>query len=101
MVLQVGVKSLFNQAHIPGAKYCGPGSSAEGLEALKKCVEGVQRTQAILLYCGCCPMKDCPNLRPAFETLREMKFSDVKVLNIPHNFGKDWVDQGLPTEPKR
>jgi thiosulfate/3-mercaptopyruvate sulfurtransferase len=101
VILQVGVKRLFEQARIPGAKFCGSGSSPKGLEELKKCVESLPRSAEIILYCGCCPMKDCPNLRPAFEVLYKMNFTHVKVLDIPHNFGKDWVDEGFPTEPKR
>jgi hypothetical protein len=51
---------------------------------------------AIVLYCGCCPWSHCPNLNPAYDTLRQMGFSKVKVLYLANNFGADWVDKGYP-----
>ncbi len=97
LVLQVGFSTLFKQSHIRGAKYCGPASKPEGLAQLKKCMAGVSHTKAIIIYCGCCPWKDCPNIRPAFAELSKMGFKNVKVLSIPDTFGKDWQQKGYPT----
>ena len=98
LVLQVGIIHLYRLGHIPGSKYAGPASSAEGLDMLKKLVQDVPRTGEIVYYCGCCPWKDCPNIRPARTALREMGFKKIKVLNIPNNFSEDWAAKGLPTE---
>ncbi len=87
---------LYAQGHIPGSEYCGPARSSEGIARLKKCVQDVPHTRSIVLYCGCCPWEECPNIRPAFEAMKTMGFSNVKVLYIPHNFGRDWAAKGYP-----
>jgi hypothetical protein len=33
---------------------------------------------------------------PAYQELRAMGFTKVKVLYIANNFGADWVDKGYP-----
>ena len=96
LLLQVGFESLYAQGHIPGSKYCGPARSAEGIARLKTCLKGVSHTRSIVLYCGCCPWKECPNIRPAFEAVKAMGFTNVKVVHIADNFGRDWVKAGYP-----
>jgi thiosulfate/3-mercaptopyruvate sulfurtransferase len=98
VMFQVGFQVLFAQAHIPGSKFAGPGSSEAGLDALRKAVSALPRTKPIVLYCGCCPWERCPNLRPSWTMLREAGFARVKVLYIAKNFGKDWVQKGYPVE---
>jgi len=97
LVLQVGFQQLYNRGHVPGALYCGPASTPEGMERLKASVEKVPRSREIVIYCGCCPWKNCPNVRPAFRELKSLGFQHVKVLSIPRDFGTDRVQQGLPT----
>jgi thiosulfate/3-mercaptopyruvate sulfurtransferase len=96
LLLQVGFESLYAQGHIPGSKYCGPGRSADGIARLKTCLEGVSHKRAIVLYCGCCPWAECPNIRPAFEAAKEMGFTDVKVVHVADTLGKDWAAKGYP-----
>jgi hypothetical protein len=50
------------------------------------------------VYCGCCPLDRCPNLRPAFTALHDMGFTHLRVLLIPTNFYTDWVKPGFPFE---
>ncbi|HET7841213.1 MAG TPA: rhodanese-like domain-containing protein [Terriglobia bacterium] len=97
LIIQVGFSTLFKQSHIRGAKYCGPASKPEGLAQLKKCLTGVSHEKTIVIYCGCCPWKDCPNIRPAFAELSKLGFKNVKVLSLPDTFGKDWQEKGYPT----
>lgn len=97
LILQVGFERLYQQGHIPDTPYCGQASSPEGIERLKGCVDKVPKTQEIVLYCGCCPWPECPNIRPAFKALHEMGYSNVKVLHIAHNFGRDWTAHDYPT----
>ena len=97
VVLQIGFKNFYDQAHISGSDYAGPGSTAEGLELLRKRVEALQHGQLIVLYCGCCPWDKCPNAKPAYEALHAMGFTNVKVVHIANNFGANWVNAGLPT----
>jgi rhodanese-related sulfurtransferase len=98
LILQVGVRFLYAQAHVPGSEYIGATGSREGLEALRHRVEMLNKNAPIVLYCGCCPWDRCPNIRPAFEALRSMGFTQVKALHIADNFGADWADKGYPVE---
>ncbi len=101
LVLQVGSHVLFAEAHIPGAEYAGPGSRTEGLQALQQRVSSLARSTPIVLYCGCCPWDRCPNVQPAFARLKQMGFTNVKVLYLANNFGADWVNKGYPVEQGR
>lgn len=95
-VLHVGFKFLYQSAHIPQSRYIGPASKPEGRAALRKALEEIPRRQGVVLYCGCCPWSDCPNLRPAFRIAREMGFKDVRVLYVVKDLKSDWIDKGLP-----
>lgn len=96
LIIQVGFRVLYVQAHILGSEYVGPASSADGIRQLRNRVESLPRTQSIVLYCGCCPWDRCPNVNPAYKELSAMGFNNVKVLYIANNFGTDWVDKGYP-----
>lgn len=97
LMLQVGSRVLFQQAHIAGSEYVGAASTDAGLQGLKKRVQGLPKTKFIVLYCGCCPWSHCPNAEPADKALRSLGFSNVKTLYIANNFGTDWVAKGYPT----
>ena len=98
VVVQVGIVHLYRLGHISGSKYAGPANSAEGIDMLMKLVQSMPRSNEIVYYCGCCPWKDCPNIRPAHTTLKEMGFKKIRVLKIPNNFSEDWAAKGFPTE---
>jgi hypothetical protein len=99
-IICVAFPQLYDQKHIPHASYAGPGSKPEGLEALKKAAEPLARDADLVIYCGCCPMATkCPNIRPAYKTLKEMGFTHVRVLHIPTNMDTDWFGKGYPSEP--
>lgn len=94
LVLQVGSRVLFTQAHIAGSEFIGPGSQPEGLKALENRVAPLKRDKLIVLYCGCCPWNRCPNVAPAYRLLQHMGFTQAKVLYMADNFGADWVSKG-------
>jgi len=98
LVLQVGSRVLFAQAHIAGSEYVGPGSQDEGLQQLKTRVSMLPRKTLIVLYCGCCPWNRCPNIAPAIRLLRDLGFTRVKALYLADNLGTDWVEKGYPVE---
>ncbi len=98
VVVCVGFSNLFEGAHIPGAVFHGPASQPAGMADLKKWAEGVSRSTNLIVYCGCCPFAKCPNVRPAFETLRAMGFQHLRVLALPNTFYKDWYSKGYPVE---
>jgi rhodanese-related sulfurtransferase len=97
-VFYVGFGVLYRSKHIPGSAFAGPGAKPEGIKNLLDAVHGLDKHTRIILYCGCCPFEQCPNIRPAFRALREAGFDDIKVTGMPSSFGKDWIDKGYPVE---
>ena len=95
-VIYVGVKTLYEGAHIPGAVFYGPGSTDRGLAELKRFASTLPRNSDVVLYCGCCPLEKCPNLRPAFTALQASGFARLRVLILPSSFNIDWVEKGFP-----
>ena len=97
-VICVAFPVLYRSKHIAGAVFAGPGNKPEGLDELKKAVAGRAKDSDLVLYCGCCPMTKCPNIRPAYRLLKEMGFTRVRVLSVPTNMAADWYDKGYPSE---
>lgn len=97
LTLHVGFKTMFDQAHIPGSEYAGPGNTGAGLQVLRDRVAGMAKDAPILIYCGCCPWERCPNMAAAHDVLVELGFTNVRAMIIKDNFGTDWVDKGYPT----
>jgi len=98
LVFHVGYQIQYESGHIPGARYTGAASSPEGLKELQKATQDILKDTPIVLYCGCCPWKDCPNVLPAFKTMQELGFTNLKVLKINNNFQQDWINEGYPLE---
>ena len=96
LILNVGPRTLYLQAHIPGAEYIAPGSSAQFNTAIEARMKKVPHGKFIVIYCGCCPWERCPNMHPALAQLHAMGFTNVKMLYIADNFGTDWVYKGYP-----
>jgi len=66
-IVYVGFRTLFVGGHVPGATFHGSASTEQGLSDLKKWAEELPRTTNLVIYCGCCPLEKCPNIRPAFK----------------------------------
>ncbi len=98
VILMVGPRILYNGGHVPGAIFAGPAGTEEGLALLRRQVAGLSRDAQIVLYCGCCPMEHCPNIRPAFRALAEAGFTRVRIVSIPTNLHTDWTGKGYPVE---
>jgi thiosulfate/3-mercaptopyruvate sulfurtransferase len=98
LILQVGFQALYRGARLTGAKYAGPGSTAEGLANLESVVKNVSRNRTVLIYCGCCPWEHCPNIRPAYKKLHELGFKNIQVMHVATNLHTDWVEHGYPVE---
>ncbi len=97
-IFQVGPNVLYRGKHIPGSVYAGPASRPEGLALLKEAVDKLPRDRAVILYCGCCPWGNCPNVKPAMELLKQMGFTHAKAMYVETGFSKDWTDKGYPVE---
>jgi rhodanese-related sulfurtransferase len=96
VLLHVGFRTMFDQAHIPGSVYVGPGSAPAGLKALRDHVASLPRDAAIVIYCGCCPWDRCPNVAAAYDALTALGYTRVQVMYIADDFGRDWVEKGYP-----
>ncbi|MGH9717437.1 MAG: rhodanese-like domain-containing protein [Candidatus Acidiferrales bacterium] len=97
-IVSVSPHALYLGGHIPGAVYEGAGFSAAGIESLKRWARRLPRSTNLVVYCGCCPLVHCPNLRPAFRALQSMGFRHLRALILPTNFYTDWYAKGYPTE---
>jgi rhodanese-related sulfurtransferase len=98
IILSVAFPVLYKGRHIVHAINAGPTSKPEGIEALKSAVAKLPKDADLVIYCGCCPMVKCPNIRPAYRTLKELGFKRVRVVRIPTNLHTDWVSKGYPAE---
>ncbi len=90
---------IFNMGpmeNIKGAISIGPTKDNNNLDKLKQALSAVPRDRMVVIYCGCCPFRVCPNIRPAFKLLKDMKFTNPRLLNIEHNLKTNWIDLGYP-----
>jgi thiosulfate/3-mercaptopyruvate sulfurtransferase len=95
-ILFVGFERLYTAGHIKGAQFHGSGGKPEGIADIKTWAAALPRSTNLVIYCGCCPMEKCPNIRPAFTALRDMGFTNLRVLLLPNSFAVDWAGKGLP-----
>jgi rhodanese-related sulfurtransferase len=98
-IICVAFPVLYRTRHIAGAEFAGPTSKPEGIASLKQTAAQLPKNADIVLYCGCCPMVRCPNIRPAYRTLKELGFTHVRVVSLPDDFRQDWENKGYPVEP--
>lgn len=91
LIICVGPSAL-----IKGSVDAGPAREQENLDHLKSLLSKEPRNREVVIYCGCCPFERCPNIRPAFTLLKQMKFKNARLLNLPHNLKTDWIDKGYP-----
>lgn len=101
LMIYIGPAYLYRAKHITGSLDAGPASKPEGIEGLMKLVKGKPPATEIILYCGCCPMNVCPNIRPAVKALKEAGFKTVRLLEIPNRLAEDWTAKGYPAESAR
>ncbi len=84
-------------ALIRGSIDLGQAHEKENLDKLKQALSKLPKNADVVIYCGCCPFERCPNIRPAFTLLNEMKFTNARLLNLEHNIRTDWVAKGYPS----
>ncbi len=92
LIISVGPSAM-----VKGSVDIGSVDDPENLTKLKDYVRKLDKNKEIVIYCGCCPYDRCPNIRPAFNSLVEMGFKNVKVLDLPKNVKTDWIDHNYPT----
>lgn len=101
LIFQIGSHVLYATAHVPGSEYIGAAGTDAGLQALRDRVSALKKNQLIVIYCGCCPWNMCPNIRPAYQQLRALGFTNVKVLHLADNFRTNWENKGYPVTKGR
>jgi thiosulfate/3-mercaptopyruvate sulfurtransferase len=74
----------------------GPAQEKANLEKLKAQLAKLPKDADIVIYCGCCPFEHCPNIRPAFALLQQLKYTNAKLLNLSTNLRTDWIAKGYP-----
>lgn len=92
MVISIGPGAL-----IKGSLDMGAVHVPAGLEKFRLQINKLPKDTRLIIYCGCCPFEHCPNIRPAFRLLNEMKFTQARLLNLEHNIKTDWVSKGYPS----
>jgi len=93
---QPTIYSIGMQAIIKGSIDIGPAMNTENMNTLKEKLNKLPKNTQIVVYCGCCPFSRCPNVRPAMELLKNMQFTNYKLLNLPQNVKVDWIDKDYP-----
>ncbi|MEI7828618.1 MAG: hypothetical protein WCI31_02545 [Prolixibacteraceae bacterium] len=88
--------SIGMQAVIKGSIDIGPVMMSENLNTLKQKLNKLPKNAQVVVYCGCCPFSRCPNVRPAMQMLKDMQFTNYKLLNLPDNIKVDWIDKNYP-----
>jgi hypothetical protein len=96
VILNIGVVE-----NIYGAKNIGAASKKENLEKLKGSLKNLPKNTMVVIYCGCCPFDKCPNIRPAFSMMKNLGFSNGKLLNLPVNLKQDWISKGYPMSSEK
>lgn len=95
VILNIGVVE-----DIYGAKNIGAASKKDNLKKLNVSLKNLPKNTLVVIYCGCCPFDKCPNIRPAFSVLKDLGFSNGKLLNLPVNLKQDWINKGYPMSSK-
>ena len=91
LIINIGPAGL-----IKSAVEIGPVNKKENLKKLSDLLSKENKDRIVVVYCGCCPYKNCPNIHPAFSLLNSLKFTNYKLLDLPHNLKVDWIDHGYP-----
>lgn len=93
---QVTIISVGPFNTIPDAINVGMVSEEENMDKFKTQLSTLKKDAKVVVYCGCCPYEHCPNVRPAIDVLKQMKFTNFYLLNLPDNLKIDWINKGYP-----
>lgn len=83
-------------ALIPHSIDIGMVKEDSNLTRFKKDLTRHPKNAEIVIYCGCCPFEHCPNVRPAIQALKDMGYTNYKLLDLPHNLKTDWISKSYP-----
>lgn len=90
------ILNLGTAADIKGAVNIGPVQEGAYMDKMKKHLAGLAKNTPLVIYCGCCKLNHCPNMPKAFTTVKELGFTNCKVLYLPNDLDQDWINKGYP-----
>ncbi len=93
------ILSIGPGAVIKGSEDIGAAHEDSNMVKFRQRLSSIPWNKELIIYCGCCPFVHCPNIRPAFAVLNEMKFTNARLLNIAHNIKTDWISKGYLSNP--
>jgi len=85
-------------APLPGSQLIGNAEDPANRERLKSTLKNIPKNSEVVLYCGCCKLEDCWNIHEADKVLSGLGYTHYKILNLPTDFNKDWVDKKYPLQ---
>ena len=85
-------------APIPGSQMIGNAEDPANREKLKSTLKNIPKNTEVVVYCGCCKLEDCWNIHEADKVLSNLGYTHYKILNLPTDFNKDWVDKKYPLQ---
>lgn len=85
-------------APIPGSQLIGNAEEPANKEKLKAVLKNIPKNSDVVVYCGCCKLEDCWNIHEADKILSGLGYTQYKILNLPTDFSKDWVDKKYPLQ---
>jgi hypothetical protein len=85
---------------ITTARHIGPVSDAKNLAKFNSAIAGLKKDEPVVIYCGCCALVKCPNVRPAYKALKAAGFTNIMVLNLPTNLKTNWTAMNYPLASK-
>ena len=81
---------------IKGAVHIGVTSDEANMAKLKTTLAAHPKSTEVVIYCGCCPFGKCPNIRPAYKVMKDMGYTNIRVLNLYVNLRTNWTTAGYP-----
>ncbi len=90
-----------SQKNILGAVKIGELQFESSKKLLAEAERQVSKSTEIVLYCGCCPLEYCEPMMQALALLRELGYTDLKVLNFKEGLKEDWIDLNYPMDPAK
>lgn len=71
-------------------------TSGDGIDIFNRFMSKYSKDKEVIVYCGCCKLVDCPNVKTAREQLLKNGYKKYKILNLPIELPADWTSKGYP-----
>ncbi len=73
-------------------------TSGDGVDIFNRLMSRFSKEKEVVIYCGCCKLVDCPNVKSAREQLLKSGHKKYKILNLPTELAADWTNKGYPMQ---